>query len=179
MWKLSQFKMSPQTSILCQNTAFRTPTAPLNVLNVIFMTGLQGWNTEILLLWIDFTLKKLTHVLVPQPLSLLNVRINASTLLYQHWCSNFENNVTVYLLKRNICKSKEKIPSTYHSQLLVSANIKTRRGHKQKAWRRPPRPAWAMLHFNLVQFNKYSAPQCSKSILQGTGKMMGRRDNSE
>lgn len=74
--------------------------------------------TEIRLLWTDFTLQELTHVLVPQPLSLLHVRINASTLLYQHWCSNFENNVPVYLLKRNICKSKEKIPSTGHSQLL-------------------------------------------------------------
>ena len=36
----------------------------------------------------------------------------------------------------------------------------------------------AMAHFNLVQVNKNSAPRCFKNILKGTGKTMGRRDNS-
>lgn len=122
LWKMShveisQFKMSPQTCVLCQSTRLRSPTAPLNVLNVMSMTGLQRWGTEILLLWMDFTLKKLTR-----PHSSFNVRIyeNASPLLNlcQDWFSNFENHVqlSIYLKGRVFVNPRRKlIMSRYHN----------------------------------------------------------------
>lgn len=114
LWKMShveisQFKMPPQTCVLCQNTRLRSPTAPLNVPNVMAMTGLQRRGTEILLLWTDFTLKRLTR-----PHRLFNVRIykNASPLLNlcRDWFSNFENHVrlSVYLKGRVFVNPRRK-----------------------------------------------------------------------
>lgn len=115
LWKMSHveilwFKMSPRTCVLCQKTWLRPSTAPSNVLNVMSKTGLQDGGTEILLLRMAFTLKKLTWHHSP-----FNVRIyeNASPLLNlrQGWFSHFENHVrlSIYLTGRVFVKSKKKM----------------------------------------------------------------------
>lgn len=115
LWKMShvdisRFKMSPRTCVLCQKTWLRPSTAPSNVLNVMSKIGLQDGGTEILLLRMAFTLKKLTRHHSP-----FNVRIyeNASPLLNlrQGWFSHFENHVrlSIYLTGRVFVKSKKKM----------------------------------------------------------------------
>lgn len=83
------------------------PTAPSNVLNVMSKTGLQDGGTEILLLRMAFTLKKLTRHHSP-----FNVRIyeNASPLLNlrQGWFSHFEITYDYLLNRKSICKIQEK-----------------------------------------------------------------------